>query len=403
MKYKNLFVIAFLLLSITAVNFVNNVPRSVVINPPVLVNPLSPPVLKSSILCTMEVRLCPDGTGMYRDASCVWHAEMCKINNISNVSISSAAFDPSINTYDGTRLLRAKGIDLDKIVSVNIDGKYGCEWSSGNGMYEVDNGINIIIKGALFAKCFSGVNSVTLNAKFRDVKAVSAVLVQVPASVSANTVEPALNLKHFSYRESLYPGKSLSPGELLSAGETYTVFWDKNNAKTKLLSIRLSLYKAAQSDVPLVSLLESSSNLRTGITIPTNLAAGQYIISAYDENDTLYSKSEAFQVTATTSKNVSISSVSFDPEFGYDGSRVLRIKGNNLMKLRSISIPKTGRECDQQVDKGTDDIIYFIVDRVSFAKCFFSDEVGSDDTIAGIEVDGGSLPYLTVKLPSLTQ
>ena len=44
----------------------------------VVSSPANPPMPTKPVACTMEARMCPDGSTMYRDGNCVWHAEMCK-------------------------------------------------------------------------------------------------------------------------------------------------------------------------------------------------------------------------------------------------------------------------------------------------------------------------------------
>ena len=44
----------------------------------VVSSPVNPPMPVKPVGCTREYLSCPDGSTMYRDANCGWHAEMCK-------------------------------------------------------------------------------------------------------------------------------------------------------------------------------------------------------------------------------------------------------------------------------------------------------------------------------------
>ena len=96
-------------LSCDVANTNPNVPTPIVINPPVITPPvitppvITPPVLKPGIVCTMEVRRCPDGDGYIpRDANCSWHVEMCKGESANALKVGIDSVTSYIsNNYNG--------------------------------------------------------------------------------------------------------------------------------------------------------------------------------------------------------------------------------------------------------------------------------------------------------------
>ncbi len=73
---------------------------------------LSSGMMTPGMMCTTEARMCPDGSNMYRDASCGWHPEMCRDqSNTLKVNIASilAVANPS---YYGPSDLTAFNITL---------------------------------------------------------------------------------------------------------------------------------------------------------------------------------------------------------------------------------------------------------------------------------------------------
>ena len=160
--------------------------------PPVVI---TPPVLKPGIMCTMEARLCPDGTSMYRDANCVWHEEMCK-------------------------------------------------------------------------------------------------------GESANA-KPSFKLM------------PLSDGKPLIAGQTYNVCWQKSSSdlKDSLIYINLVPYTIKKGDGGIQLSTTYLSQGCTNITIPAQTVEGQYVVSANNADNSLYSNSPTFQVTNNSPVSIKILNV----------------------------------------------------------------------------------------------
>ena len=98
------------------------------------------PSIPTGIMCTMEVKLCPDGSAMQRDPNCSWRSDKCAVStiysrpSITNVvtSLSGDILTATIYGYnlekvnnvseerkvDGTRYITPSSVDYGKVTVV---------------------------------------------------------------------------------------------------------------------------------------------------------------------------------------------------------------------------------------------------------------------------------------------
>ncbi len=72
------------------------------------------------VACTMEYRLCPDGSAMPREANCTWRNDKCSTNNLPVISSQNTPYISSVNTivHNNTLYVTVLGVNFENVTKI---------------------------------------------------------------------------------------------------------------------------------------------------------------------------------------------------------------------------------------------------------------------------------------------